>query len=207
MVRAETICMHSPERRGAHAGAHAPGRIANWDLVRIFLEVARIGSFRAAAEQLNMSANFLSKRISTLESTYKTKLMTRHVDGIRLTAEGTRVLEAAERMEDASFGLDRALNETTPALTGEVRLAVTEGIGPFWLARRLGKFQRVSPGLLVDLKCEMRSADVLRSEADVAVQLQEPDQPDLIRTKIGRLHIMPFVSQSYVAVYGMPKDE
>ena len=199
--------MHSPERRGAHAGAHAPGRIANWDLVRIFLEVARIGSFRAAAEQLNMSANFLSKRISTLESTYKTKLMTRHVDGIRLTAEGTRVLEAAERMEDASFGLDRALNETTPALTGEVRLAVTEGIGTFWLAPRLVEFQRVYPGLLVDLKCEMRSADVLRSEADVAVQLQEPDQPDLIRTKIGRLHIMPFVSQSYVAVYGMPKDE
>jgi len=51
--------------------------MANWDLVRIFLEVARIGSFRAAAEQLNMSANFLSKRISLLERAYKTTLMTR----------------------------------------------------------------------------------------------------------------------------------
>jgi DNA-binding transcriptional LysR family regulator len=199
--------MHSPERRGAPTGAHIPGRMANWDLVRIFLEVARIGSFRAAAEQLNMSANFLSKRISLLERAYKTTLMTRHVDGIRLTPEGRQVLEAAKRMEDASFGLDRALSQTTPALSGEVRLAVTEGLGTFWLAPRLVEFQRAYPGLLVDLKCEMRSADVLRLEADVAVQLEEPENPDLKRIKIGRLHIMPFVSPSYVDIYGMPKDE
>src|SRR5258708_27467328 len=53
----------------------------------------------------------------------------------------------------------------------------------------------------------MRTADVLRLEADVAVQRQEPENPDLKRIKIGRLHIMPFVSPSYVDVYGMPKDE
>src|SRR6266705_4843866 len=199
--------MHSVERRGAHTGAHVPGRISNWDLVRIFLEVARIGSFRAAAAQLNMSANFLSKRISLLESAYKTTLITRHVDGIRLTPEGTQVLEAAKRMEEASFGLDRALSRTTPALSGEVRFAITEGLGTFWVAPRLIEFQRVYPGLLVDLKCEMRSADVLRLEADVAVQLEEPDKPDLMRAKIGRLHVMPFVSQSYIDIYGMPKGE
>ena len=198
--------MYSRERRGAHAGARTPGRMTNWDLVRIFLEVARIGSFRAAAEQLNMSANFLSKRISTLESAYKTTLMTRHVDGIRLTPEGVQVLEAAKLMEDASFGLDRALSQTAPALSGEVRLAVTEGLGTFWLAPRLVEFQRAYPGLLVDLKCEMRSADVLRLEADVAVQLQEPQNPDLKRIKIGRLHVVPFVSPSYVEIYGMPND-
>ena len=198
--------MHSGERRGAHICAHPQGRMTNWDLVRIFLEVARIGSFRAAAEQLNMSANFLSKQVSALESAYKTTLMTRHVDGVRLTPEGTKVLEAARRMEEASFGLDRALSETTSALTGEVRLAVTEGLGTFWLAPRLVEFQRVYSGLLVDLKCEMRSADVLRLEADVAVQLEEPGNPDLKRIKIGRLHIMPFVSPCYVEIYGMPKD-
>jgi DNA-binding transcriptional LysR family regulator len=198
--------MHSDERRGAHSGAHTPGRMANWDLVRIFLEVARFGSFRAAAEQLNMSANFLSKRVSLLERAYKTTLMTRHVDGIRLTREGLLVLEAAKRMEEASFGLDCALNQATPALSGEVRIAVTEGLGTFWLAPRLVEFQRAYPGLLVDLKCEMRSADVMRLEADLAVQLQNPEHPDLKRVKIGRLHIMPFVSPSYVEVYGMPKS-
>jgi DNA-binding transcriptional LysR family regulator len=198
--------MHSPERRGAHQRAHPAGRIADWDSVRIFLEVARIGSFRAAAVELNASANYLRKRILQLESAYKTTLITRHVDGIRLTPEGTQVLEAAKRMEEASFGLDRALSRTTPALSGEVRFAITEGLGTFWVAPRLIEFQRVYPGLLVDLKCEMRSADVLRLEADVAVQLAEPQNPDLKRIKIGRLHVVPFVSPSYVEIYGLPKD-
>lgn len=170
------------------------------------MEVARIGSFRAAADELNTSANFLRNRILALESAYNTTLMTRHVDGVRLTLEGTKVLEAAQRMEEASFDLDRALSRTTPALSGEVRFAITEGLGTFWVAPRLIEFQRVYPGLLVDLKCEMRSADVLRLEADVAVQLEEPDKPDLKRVKIGRLHIMPFVSPCYVEIYGMPKD-
>ncbi|MBR0754245.1 LysR family transcriptional regulator [Bradyrhizobium jicamae] len=199
--------MHSPERRGVHQRAHPPGRIAQWDSVRIFLEVARIGSFRAAAIELNASANFLRKHILQLESAYKTTLITRHVDGIRLTPEGQKVLEAARRMEEAAFGLDRALSQTTPSLTGEVRFAITEGLGTFWVAPRLIEFQRVYPGLLVDLKCEMRSADVLRLEADVAVQLEEPNKPDLKRVKIGRLHVMPFVSPSYVEIYGMPKDQ
>jgi DNA-binding transcriptional LysR family regulator len=198
--------MHSPERRGAHQRAHPAGRIADWDSVRIFLEVARIGSFRAAAVELNASANYLRKRILQLESAYKTTLITRHVDGIRLTPEGTQVLEAAKRMEEASFGLDRALSRTTPALSGEVRFAITEGLGTFWVAPRLIEFQRVYPGLLVDLKCEMRSADVLRLEADVAVQLAEPQNPDLKRIKIGRLHVVPFVSPSYAEIYGLPKD-
>jgi DNA-binding transcriptional LysR family regulator len=199
--------MHSPERRGAHHGAHSASRLTEWDSNRIFLEVARIGSFRAAAVELNASANYLRKRILQLESAYNTTLMTRHVDGVRLTPEGVLVLEAARRMEEASFGLDRALSQTTPALSGEVRLAITEGLGTFWVAPRLIEFQRVYPGLLVDLKCEMRSADVLRLEADVAVQLDEPNNPDLKRVKIGRLHVMPFVSPSYVEIYGMPKDE
>jgi hypothetical protein len=64
--------MHSPERRGAHNGAHVPGRMANWDLVRIFLEVARIGSFRAGF--LNMSANFRAS--ISRSSAGKTTLMT-----------------------------------------------------------------------------------------------------------------------------------
>jgi DNA-binding transcriptional LysR family regulator len=198
--------MRSFQTMGARSGAH-PARISDWDTVRIFLQVARIGSFRAAAAELNVSANYLQKRIAQLEDASHARLLTRHVDGVRLTPEGAKVLEAAERMEEASFGLDRMLNQVAPALSGEVRLAVTEGLGTFWLAPRLVEFQYAHPGLLVDLKCEMRSADVLRLEADVAVQLEEPNKSNLKRAKIGRLHVMPFVSPSYVARFGLPKDQ
>ena len=41
---------------------------------------------------------------------------------------------------------------------GEVRLAVTEGLGTFWLAPRLVEFQRANPKLMVHLNCAMKSA-------------------------------------------------
>jgi len=69
--------MHSPERRGAHQRAHPANGMAQWDSVRIFLEVARIGSFRAAAVELNASANYLRKRILQLEGEGKARLKTR----------------------------------------------------------------------------------------------------------------------------------
>jgi DNA-binding transcriptional LysR family regulator len=70
-------------------------------------------------------------------------------------------------MEAASFDLLRAGNSVTNTLWGEVRVAITEALGTFWLAPRLVDFQQSFPNILVDLHYAMRSADVSRHEADV----------------------------------------
>ena len=147
----------------------------------------------------------LRRRISDLEQQLGVTLLTRHVDGVRTTAEGEEILAAAREMELASFSLVRARDRRLRAMVGEVRLAVTEGLGTFWLAPRLIEFQRAHPKLLVDLNCAMQSADVLRLEADAAVQLTKPTNPDLKIVKLGRLHSMPFASQSYIDTYGRQK--
>jgi DNA-binding transcriptional LysR family regulator len=202
--------MHVSKTMGVPAGEHpaeAKSASPDWESVRVFLEVVRRGSFRSASDGLGMSVNFIRGRVAKLEDHYKVPLLTRHVDGVRLTAEGHHILAAAKHMEEAAFGLSRASNQTMPAIAGEVKLAVTEGLGTFWVAPRLIEFQRTYPGLLVDLKCEMRSADVLRLEADASIQLERPQSADLKVMKIGRLHSMPFVSPEYVEIYGMPKGQ
>lgn len=202
--------MYSDKNRGVLSGEHLEGLgelPLDWEAVRIFLEVVRKGSLRAASERLGVSVNLVRSKISRLEHQFKQPLMTRHVDGIRVTAEGQHLLVVAKQMEAAAFGIRRAAAHTRPEIAGEVKLGVTEGLGTFWIAPRLIEFQRAFPQLLVDLKCEMRSADVLRLEADVSVQLDKPENPDLKVIKIGRLHSMPFVSDSYISIYGMPAGE
>jgi DNA-binding transcriptional LysR family regulator len=108
-------------------------------------------------------------------------------------------------METASFGIVRARDSALPTLSGEVKLAVTEGLGTFWVAPRLVEFQRAHPRLIVNLMCAMQSADVLRLEADVAIQLIKPTTPDIKVVKLGRLHSMPFAGRSYIETYGTPK--
>jgi DNA-binding transcriptional LysR family regulator len=180
--------------------------IPDWEAVRVSLEVVRNGSFRAAAEHLRMSVNAVRRRVDELEQSLGVTLLTRHVDGIRVTAEGEKVFAAAEQMEAASFGLIQARDQTHEGnLSGEVRLAVTEGLGTAWIAPRLVEFQRANPNLMIDLNCAMRSADVLRMEADVAIQITRPTAPDLILVKLGRLHFLPFAAPSYIATFGSPK--
>jgi DNA-binding transcriptional LysR family regulator len=132
-------------------------------------------------------------------------LLTRHVDGVRTTFEGAEILAAAEKMELASFNLMRARDRAVPTFEGEVRIAITEGLGTFWLAPRLVEFQKSYPRLLVDVSCAMRSADVLRMEAEVAVQLSKPTAADLKVVRIGCLHAMLFAGHSYINNYGVPK--
>lgn len=200
--------MQPKVKRGVPSEEHeifASQKRADWDGIRIFLEVARRGSFRSASEHLGYSINALRRRIDDLEQQLGTVLLTRHVDGIRVTPEGSKILAVAERMETASFDITRIRDQASPLLSGEVKIAVTEGLGTFWLAPRLVEFQRSYPRLIIDLNCAMRSADVLRMEADASVQLTQPTAPDLKVVKLGRLHSMPYASRAYVDTYGVPK--
>jgi len=181
-------------------------QLADWDTARVFLEVVRCGSFRSAADRLNQSINAVRRRIDDFEREIGAVLFTRDVHGTRLTDEGSQVVTAVERMEAATFDVVRSRNLVAPAIAGEVRIAVTEGLGTFWLAPRLVEFQRSFPNILIDLHCAMRSADVLRHEADVAIQLTRPAALDVKVVKLGRLHVMWYASQKYIEVYGKPSS-
>jgi len=193
------------ERHRESVAPTAHRALSDWDGARVFLQVVRHGSFRAAAESLGQSVNVLRRHVEELERQLGSLLVTRHVDGVRMTPEGAEVYAAAQRMETAAFGLVRARDRVDTAISGEVRLAITEGLGTFWLTPRLIDFQRTYPKLLIDMSCAMQSADVLRMEADCSVQITRPTSPDLKAVKIGRLHVMPFASREYLDRYGMPK--
>lgn len=178
-------------------------RLRSWDGARAFLEVVRCGSFRAASQALHTSANSLRREIDEFEHDVGFIVFTRHVDGVRLTAEGELLVETVRRMEAASLDIAR-VRRLGISMDGEVRLSITEGLGTFWVAPRLVEFQSAYPGLLVDMRCAMHPADVLRLETDVAIQITEPKVKDLKVVKIGRLHAMLFAAPSYIDRYGMP---
>ena len=188
------------ERKAVTAG------LPDWDSARIFLEVVRSGSFRSAAERLGLSINVVRRRIDDFERRTGATLFTRDVHGARLTEEGALMVSAVERMETASFELMRASDGVANALSGEIRVAVTEGLGTFWLAPRLVEFQQSFPNILVNLHCAMRSADVSRHEADVAIHLSRPSALDVKVVRLGRMHMMFFASPKYLETQGAPRS-
>lgn len=194
--------------RGVHSAERQKkllGGLSDWDAARIFLEVVRCGSFRSAADRLSLSINAVRRRIDDFERQIGATLFTRDVHGTHLTDEGAVVASAVEQMEAATFEVLRASAKVADSLTGEVRVAVTEGLGAFWLAPRLVEFQQKHPNILVDLHCAMQAADVSRHEADVAVHLARPSTLDVKLVRLGRMHLMFWASPKYVEQHGAPR--
>lgn len=187
----------------AQAADDTPDRL-NWDDVRLFLEVARSGSFRKAADVTAISPNTLMRRIALLEGRLGHILLARKANGVTLTSEGHEVAKIADRLRTEVRALERMAKEGARGLTGKVKVAVTEGIGTFWLIPRLVDFQQRHPDLTVDLFCDMRLADMAGHQADIAVQLERPTESDLVVTRLGYLHLVLFASDEYVRLHGTP---
>jgi DNA-binding transcriptional LysR family regulator len=185
-----------------------PGTISlpDWNDIRVFVTAAEASSFRKAADRLRMSSSTLIRRIERLEYALNVRLFDRLPDGVELTPAGAAVMQHAREMERSSYELQRAIQSRDSSPSGLVRVSITEGLGTYWVAPRIVELQRLYPKLVIELKCAMESADVLRMEADIAVQFSRPTSLDLKVTRLGRLHIYPFASREYIATYGMPRS-
>jgi DNA-binding transcriptional LysR family regulator len=203
--------MHEVLQRGAASMQRTgPEEIlddGSWDDLRAFLVCARHGSFRRASDVLGVNSATLSRKVERLEEQLGMKLFVRLQTGLVLTDEGKEALDKIDAMERLSFDVYRGAAKSAANLTGTVRVAVTEGPGIFWVLPRLIDFQNTFRQLVVDLRCAMEPADVGRLEAEIALQFERPTNPDLIVTKIGRLHVYPFASEGYARTYGLPTSK
>ena len=192
--------------RGAAVTQHRVEEVldASWDDLKAFLACARLKSFRNAAEALGVTSTTLMRRIDRLEECIGCKLFLRDQSGLTLSDDGSAMIGDVMEMERQAFNVFRRAAHSSNDASGTVRVAVTEGPGNFWILPRLIDFQKTYRNITVDLRCAMEQADVARLEADIAIQLERPTNPDLIVSKLGRLHIYAFVSEGYRKLHGAP---
>ena len=181
--------------------------IRNWELVHVFLEVARAGTLRQAAGSLPFTQPTLGKRIGMLEREVGAKLFFRTKAGMILTAAGEKLLRMAEEMEEM---VHRAAVEVEKAstLTGRIRVAMTDGMAGYWLAPRLRRFHREHPYVTLDIHVldAGTSCDLTKREADVTVMYSYPDDPDVVALKKSELVLAPFCTKSFVDDWGLPTN-
>src|SRR5262245_38907491 len=101
---------HDLLRSGANA--------VDWDQVRIFLEVARAGQIRKAANQLQLNHTTVARQLTALEKSLNTKVLERQTFGCKLTPSGQLLFDAAERAESELLRVGSAIDEASSPLSG-----------------------------------------------------------------------------------------
>jgi DNA-binding transcriptional LysR family regulator len=178
--------------------------IMDWDKLKVFHAAADAGSFTHAGEQLNLSQSAVSRQVSALEQELGVSLFHRHARGLILTEQGELLYRTAH---DVFLKLEAArakLTDSRERPHGELRVTTAQGIGNHWLTPRLGEFIDLFPEIRVTLITTDEELDLSMREADVAIRLRQPTQPDLIQRKLFSVHFHAYASPEYLKRFGTP---
>jgi DNA-binding transcriptional LysR family regulator len=181
------------------------GRIMDWDKLKVFHAAAEAGSFTHAGEQLGLSQSAVSRQVGALEQELNVPLFHRHARGLILTEQGDLLYRTAH---DVFMKLEAARTKLTDSKerpSGELKVATSVGIGVHWLTPRLGEFLDLYPGIRIQLITTDEELDLSMREADVAIRLRQPVQPDLIQRKLFSMHFHAYASPEYLKRHGTPR--
>ncbi|MEA2986799.1 MAG: hypothetical protein QOD94_3053 [Alphaproteobacteria bacterium] len=178
----------------------------DWDKLKVFHAAAEAGSFTHAGEHLGLSQSAVSRQVSALETELGVSLFHRHARGLILTEQGDLLFRTAHEVFMKLEAARAKLTDSKERPNGELRVTTTAGIGLNWLTPRLGEFLDLYPDIRITLLVTDEELDLSMREADVAIRLRQPQQPDLIQRKLFSVKFHAYASPEYLKRKGTPRS-
>ena len=147
----------------------------------------------------------VGRRIALLEKCLGVTLLQRTPDGFDVTPAGEAVLRRCIAMESAALDLERAAAGRDSLAVGSIRLTATEALAQRVVAPAIAELRKNHPDLRVDLAVGVRSLDIARREADLAVRVGQPSGSGLVCRKLGEVGYSLYASRSYLAKHRTPQ--
>jgi DNA-binding transcriptional LysR family regulator len=171
----------------------------DWDHLRFVLAIAEAGGLSGAARRLGVDAGTVARRLDAIESALRCRLFHRSRHGLAPTASAAKLLAPAQRIAAEIRGLDLALAAEDRGDSGPVVVTATEAIAAAFLAPLLPRLRARHPGIVVELVTDIRTLDLARREADIALRLTRPTGGDLRARRIGSVGYALYGGHGYLA--------
>ena len=171
----------------------------DWENMRYFMAVAREGTLSGAARTLRVDHATVSRRLGTLEAELQMQLVERLPRACRLTESGTQILELAQRMETAAFGIARHARAHQAPLDEKVTLSAPPVLATHLLARHLADLRAAHPNIQLAVLAQLQQVSLSRREADIALRLVRPKESSNVIRRIGRMPFALYAHRDYAA--------
>ncbi len=149
--------------------------IPSLSALRAFEAAARLGSYSAAARDLNVTHAAIAQHVRRLEVHFGHELMRRDPPGMAATAHGAALATSLSAgFSEIAAGV-RALTRVTE--DGPISLTTTVTLAENWLMPRLGWFWRERPDIPVTISADNAVRDLRRDGFDVAIRYGRGDWP------------------------------
>jgi DNA-binding transcriptional LysR family regulator len=173
--------------------------------MQVFVRVAALGSFSAAARALGISQTMVTKHIGAIERRLDIKLLHRTTRSLTLTEAGHGYLEASERILAAIEEAEASTSAERLKAQGTLRMNVPVSFGVREIAPLMPAFARTYPSVTVELGLIDRVVELIEEGWDMAVRIGGLADSRMIVRKIAPCSTVLCASPTYLAEKGTPK--
>ena len=170
----------------------------NWNDLESFLTLSRAGKLNLAARKLKIEATTISRRITRLEQKLNTKLFFRSNNSFICSDSGRKLILHAERVESEIYSINQSFFNKSPSVSGEVRMAVPEGLGVEIFTKYLKEFYKLFPEIELELLADTKARSLLKREIDILITLSRPTKGKLVAWKLADYELKLYGSNHYL---------
>lgn len=161
----------------------------DWDDYRHFAAIVHAGSVRAAAQQLEVNASTVTRRLDHLERRLGIALFTRTPQGLVITRQGEELAERIDRISREIVSIESELQAGERADAGRVSLLLPKSLHII-LTPRLDQFRLLHP--LIDIEIINPLAQIPTGQIDITIRGTQTPDADLIARSLGRPQVGVF---------------
>jgi LysR family glycine cleavage system transcriptional activator len=174
-----------------------PRRLPSLTQLRAFEAAARLGSFKAASDELHVTQAAVSHQIRALEHELGRALFQRETRQVHLLPEAAPL---ATELTNAFDGIAASVADLRgTAMGGVMRLSVAPFFGNRWLTPRLARFRALHPEIEVETVLSFDNVDLEAEGFDGAVRYGTGDWPGLDSHLIYRDRVGPVAAPELIA--------
>ncbi|WP_395066969.1 LysR family transcriptional regulator [Paraburkholderia silvatlantica] len=173
--------------------------------MRVFVTVAETGSFRRAAQQLDVSNALVTRSVAMLEAHLSTRLINRTTRNLALTDAGQRYLEGCRCVLEELDHLERSLAQTESEPSGTLRVVAAGALSLAALTPLIDGYRRRYPRVNVRLTLAERPVDLVEDGFDVGIVGATPARNgECVERALGTTTFVPCAAPAWLAEHGEP---
>jgi DNA-binding transcriptional LysR family regulator len=174
------------------------------DSMQIFVRVAELSSFTAAAESLGLPKATVSLAVQQLENLLGTRLLHRTTRSVQMTQDGRAVFERSKDLLADFAELQHLFRKAPSAVSGRLRVDMPIAIARDLVIPNLSDFLRQHPALELELSSTDRRVDLVREGFDCVLRVGALLDSSLIARPLGQYRMINCASPAYIAEHGLP---
>lgn len=168
----------------------------NWEDLRVFLAIARVGTLSGAAKELKVDQATVSRRLASLEEQLAIRLVDRLPREAKITAIGEKILQVARDVESSAMKIER-LSVTAKLERSRITISAPPILAQHFFASNMFALSQYLPKTQLSILSDSHFVSLSRLEADLAVRLSPGIKDTDIIRKIGRMDFALYATKTY----------